>query len=85
VTNDEGDKMDEGGIQSSKNNYHFDLANYRDDMSIGNPIKDGLVTDWDMLERVWEHAMTNYLKVDIKDTPLLIAEKPYNPVSNRYK
>mmetsp|Transcript_7308 Transcript_7308/g.12268 ORF Transcript_7308/g.12268 Transcript_7308/m.12268 type:complete len:374 (-) Transcript_7308:47-1168(-) len=38
-----------------------------------------------MLERVWDHAMLNHLKVNIRDTPVLLAEKTYNSPSARQK
>ena len=32
-----------------------------------------------------QHAASHYLKVDLRDTPILIAEKPYNPPLSRQR
>jgi len=58
---------------------------FREDMEIKPVMQDGLVKDWDMLERVWEHAITNHLKVEVRQTPVLLAEKSYNSPSARQK
>jgi actin-like protein 6A len=68
-----------------QSNYHFDLNFFREDMEIKPVMQDGLVKDWDMLERVWEHAISNHLKVDVRETPVLLAEKTYNSPSARMK
>ena len=52
-------------------------------MSLECPIRDGQIADWELLERIWEHAMNRYMKVDIKESPVLIAEKPQNPPAAR--
>jgi actin-related protein len=54
-------------------------------LSLENPVKNGEIVDWDLLEKTWEHAMTRYMKADIKESPVLIAEKPYNPPSSRQR
>jgi actin-related protein len=77
----DGEAVEEIG-QSS---YHFDLNYFRENMEIKQVMQDGLVKDWDMLERVWDHAILNHLKVDVKDTPVLLAEKTYNSPSARQK
>ena len=54
-------------------------------MSIESPVQDGLITDWDALEAIWEYSLEKYVKIDPKNTPVLFAEKPYNPPKNRHK
>lgn len=68
-----------GATKDGKKGYNFDIANFREDMAIESPIQDGQITDWDLLESIWEHALSKYLKVDMKETPILLTEKPYNP------
>lgn len=53
-------------------------------MKIVNPVKDGLIQDFDALEAICNHAFEN-LAVDSKEVPILFSEKPYNPASIRYK
>jgi actin-related protein len=71
-----------GQINSS---YHFDLNYFRENMEVRPVMQDGLVKDWDLLERVWERALTEHLKVDMRQTPVLLAEKTYNSPSARQK
>ena len=63
----------------SKKSCHFDIANFKEDLAIESPITDGQITDWDLLESIWDHALSNYLKVELKESPILLTEKPYNP------
>ncbi len=72
-------------IKNNNRNVHFDLSYVRDNMWIDNPVHDGLVKDWHLLEKLWEYSLQNFIKVDIKETPILIAEKPYNSPSSRQK
>ena len=46
-------------------------------------MRDGLIYDWDMFEKVWDHAMKSYIKADATDAPVLMSEKSYNPSANR--
>ena len=43
----------------------FDIAKFRENMTIESPIKNGQIVDWDLLEKIWEYAMNRYMKVDI--------------------
>ena len=61
------------------------MAYFREDMQVIHPIEDGLVQDWDALEAVWDNALEEHLKIDTRETPILLSEKPYNPATLRYK
>ena len=61
----------------------FDIAKFRENMTIESPIKNGQIVDWDLLEKIWEYAMNRYMKVDIKESPVLIAERPYTTPAAR--
>jgi actin-related protein len=69
--------------------YRFDVTNYKENMGIESPVQDGLVSNWDLLEQLWEHSLVQYCNKapgnGLKDTPVLIAEKPYTPISSRHK
>ena len=54
-------------------------------MKIEYPIRDGIVCDWDLLEKVWDYALSNHLQTVLKDTPVLVTEKVYNFPANRQK
>ena len=69
----------------NQSSYHFDLNYFRENMEIRPVMQNGLVKDWHLLERVWEHAISNHLKVDVRETPVLLSEKTYNSPSSRQK
>lgn len=76
------DISEEGGA-ASKKKYNFDMTRSAEGMRIHSPASDGLISDWDWLERVWENSMTNVLHADNKDTPVMMTEKVYNTSANR--
>lgn len=45
----------------------------------------GTVTNWDLLERLWEHGVETRLKVKLSDHPVLLSEKPFNDSKSRMK
>ncbi|CAE7714483.1 ARP4 [Symbiodinium microadriaticum] len=65
--------------------YHCDISYFRENMRIQHAMRDGLVSDWDALQQLWEHSVASYLKVDLKETPVLFAEKVYNSSTSRQK
>lgn len=71
--------------ETDRRQYNFDLSQYTAGMHMHTPVTDGLITDWDWLERVWEHSMVNTLRADNKDTPIMMTEKVFNPSINRQK
>ena len=66
--------------------YQFDPAlHFREGSSVHHAVREGLISNWDSYEALWEHAVRDSLKVDTRETPLLIAEKPYVPAADRIK
>ncbi|XP_074372855.1 actin-related protein 4-like isoform X3 [Apium graveolens] len=61
------------------------LGYRRDNMEVLPTIKDGVVTDWDMVESVWDHALRECLLVDPKEHPMLLAEPSFNSQQQREK
>ncbi|KAL0651566.1 hypothetical protein Bca4012_094257 [Brassica carinata] len=60
--------------------------NYRrDHMEILSPIKDGIVSDWDLVDNIWDHAFRSCLMIDPKEHPMLLAEPPLNTQQQREK
>ena len=64
--------------------YKYDLFRFYENMSVESPIRDGLIVNWDMLEDLWEHCLTSYLRLNhnasplnLSEFPLLFAETPY--------
>jgi len=44
-------------------------------MTVELPVQDGIITDWDAYESTWNYALKNYIRADMRETPLLISEK----------
>ena len=49
------------------------------------PVVQGLVVDWDCLERVWDHIFTHELRIDPQQHPVLIVEQSFSPRDQREK
>lgn len=57
----------------------------RSDMEIKNPMTDGIVSDWDGMENIWDHVVNKTLRVNCQEHPLLITEQLWNTRENRAK
>jgi actin-related protein len=49
------------------------------------PIEHGIVTDWDLMEKIWHHCYFNELRTMPEDAPVMLTEAPMNPKKNREK
>ncbi|CAO3610187.1 unnamed protein product [Cunninghamella echinulata] len=52
-------------------------------LKIRYPLKHGIVTDWEDMERIWQYIYTDELKTLSEEHPVLLTEAPLNPRSNR--
>lgn len=49
-----------------------------------NPLRDGIVQDWDAAERLIEHTFKNEMRLDnLAEHPLLATEPAWNSKANR--
>lgn len=51
-------------------------------LSLKYPIVNGIVTNWDSMETIWDHTY-NELRVASEEHPILLTEVPLNPKANR--
>jgi actin-related protein len=49
------------------------------------PIKHGIITDFDSIEKIWEHTFTRELKVPQEERNILTSDSPLSPKMNRDK
>jgi actin, other eukaryote len=54
-------------------------------LKISYPIEQGIVRDWDHMEKIWNHTFYVELKVSPDEHPVLLTEGPCNPKVNREK
>lgn len=54
-------------------------------LSLKYPIDEGIVTNWDDMELIWNHCFTNELRCKPSEHNVLLTEAPLNPKNNREK
>ena len=52
-------------------------------LSISYPMEHGVVTNWQDMEKIWNHLYTQELLTDSEQHPVLLTEAPLNPQINR--
>ncbi|CAG8495341.1 2170_t:CDS:2 [Ambispora gerdemannii] len=55
-----------------------EISVWREYMEIRNPLKDGLIQDWDALEHIWDYALSKRLSVNPVEHPLLVTEAAWS-------
>lgn len=58
---------------------------YRGVLCLTYPIEHGIVTNWDDMEKIWNHTFYHELRACPEDHPVLMTEAPLNPKVNREK
>lgn len=61
------------------NNVQFPRSN----LEILSPTTDGIVSDWEATEKLWEYCLKDVLGADMSEHPLLITEQLWNTDQNR--
>ncbi|KAG4098323.1 Actin/actin-like protein [Neocallimastix lanati (nom. inval.)] len=58
---------------------------WRENMELKNPLKNGLIEDWDTLEDLWDYIFSEGLMIDPSEHPLFISECSWNTRNIREK
>ncbi|KAJ9473581.1 hypothetical protein DIPPA_22186 [Diplonema papillatum] len=48
-----------------------------------NPIKHGMVDNWDQVEKLWQHSIYKYLRCEPEEHTFILTESPFNPPEKR--
>jgi len=54
-------------------------------LDVSYPIQNGLIKDWEGMEKIWHHSYYNELKVPPEEHPCLLTETPLNTMKHREK
>ena len=54
-----------------------------DVLFLKNPIDQGLVVNWDDLEKIWHHTLFSELRVSPEEHPVMLTETSINPKTDR--
>lgn len=61
------------------------INTFRSNMEVKNPMKDGMIDDWEAIEQVWEATFNTMLRVQPENHPLLCTEPAWNTKEKREK
>ncbi|KAI8888074.1 Actin/actin-like protein [Backusella circina FSU 941] len=90
VMTEQGDDTEETEKKEKKTTREYYIGDinvnkWRSDMEIRNPLKDGLVEDWEAVEHIWETTFKSMLRINPEEHPLLCTEPAWNTKDRREK
>jgi actin len=73
-------------LEEKKTTYAFGNAalQAKDTHTLYQPIKRGIIDDWDYMEQIWVHIFDE-LNLDPKNVNVLMTDSPFNPKAQRCK
>jgi actin-related protein len=81
-------ETDSGPVTQLERKYYIDstyITVPREGEEINTPLRDGLVEDWDLYQRLIDHLYRRHLKTTPTEHPVLMSEPPWNVKSKREK
>ncbi|KAM4708982.1 actin-like protein 7A [Discoglossus pictus] len=73
-----GDNRKETFVGAELENAHIPLKRV-------NPLRHGIVVDWDCIEDIWEYIFQNEMKIPTEEHAVLVSDPPLSPTTNREK
>jgi len=74
------------GLKDPKAAYVGDEAQRkRGLLTLKYPIEQGIIVNWDDIEKIWHNVFTNELSISSEEHPVLLTESPLNTNANREK
>jgi actin-related protein 2 len=62
-----------------------DAASLRNILQMSYPMENGIIRNWEDMRHLWNYTFDEKLKVDPRDSKILLTEAPMNPRANREK
>ncbi|KAG8519205.1 Actin-like protein 9 [Galemys pyrenaicus] len=62
-----------------------EAARARPELTLVQPVRNGIVVDWDAAELIWRHMLEHDLRVASGEHALLFSDPPFSPTTNREK
>jgi actin-related protein 3 len=60
-----------------------DAMDVRLNYTLENCLSEGIITDWDNIEKYWQRCLFQYMRCDPEEHYVLLTEPPLNPPENR--
>ena len=54
-------------------------------LELSYPMENGIVRNWEDMNHIWNHTFYDKLKIDPKESKIVLTEPPLNPLTNRKK
>jgi actin-related protein len=74
-----------GGVETKSEYIGDEAQKMRGVLNLKYPIESGIISEWDLMEKVWDYCFSNELRVDPTEHKVMLTEAPNNPKTNREK
>ncbi|KAM6168123.1 actin-like protein 9 [Erethizon dorsatum] len=78
-----GPRSPAGPGQRPRETFIGEAARARPELQLLQPVRAGIVQDWEAAELLWSHVLEHDLRADPRDHPLLFSDPPFSPATNR--
>jgi len=87
IKENESMDIDSETTKPANRRYHFDPQHYLPlaNKEMGSFVRDGMINDWDLLEKLLNHVYKDYIRDAADQHPVLMSEAPWNTKEKREK